>query len=190
MVRPKRSPFHNIVFLVTAAYGHYPNGGVHNGIDLAPPNSAITGDVIIYSIVNSGYVFQTGYNESMGNFVRFKDNESNAAFTFMHLKDNSITVSVGDTLNLQTPLGIMGSTGNSTAPHLHIEERIMTGIVSPSEYVNSERTDPSVYLGIKNVYYGEEYIEYYYADNIPPEPPVYLIGKSDFKWALFKRKIN
>lgn len=185
-VRPRRSPFHNITFVVTAQYGHYPNGKEHRGIDLAPLSSLETGNTRVYSIVE-GYVFQVGFNNpSMGNFVRIKDNSSDYAFTYMHLKDNSITVSEGDTINLQSIVGIEGTTGTSTGIHLHVEARLVEGEATPTKYINASRTNPADYMGIKNVWYGEEYIEYYYADDIPPEPskPIKLY-KGKFPWAIF-----
>lgn len=190
-VRPTNSPFHNIEWLVTEPYGTYDNGGTHNGMDLTqyPYNSSDL-TIPVYSICNNGYVFQTGYNESMGNFVRFKDNESNYAFTYMHLVNNSIVVKAGDTINYGSKIGIMGSTGNSTAPHLHIEARVMNTEPTPNNYVNSPRTSPSDYLGIVNLSYRQLWRVYYWEYGDTPTPPIKPIKfiKSKFNWAIFGKR--
>lgn len=185
MVRPKYAPFHNLIFLVTEPYGTYDNGGDHRGTDLAPYSSQDDGNVPVYSIVSNGYVISTGYEATMGNYVTFKDNNSNYAFRYMHLKDGSINVKSGDTLNLSTRIGIMGETGTAYGRHLHVEARIMTG----GSYEGSPRTNPNEYMGIKNVSYKTEFIEYYYEYESPPidnQPIRNKEGK--FKWALIKNK--
>ncbi|HBV06264.1 MAG TPA: hypothetical protein DEF01_05930 [Gemmatimonadetes bacterium] len=51
-----------------------------------------------------------------------------------HLKKGSVSVSLGDTVSLQQILGLMGSSGCSTHPHLHLELRSSTGqVLDPFE---------------------------------------------------------
>ncbi len=42
---------------------------------------------------------------------------------YLHLKNGSVTVAVGDRVRCGDVLGLVGSSGNSTAPHLHFEVR-------------------------------------------------------------------
>jgi murein DD-endopeptidase MepM/ murein hydrolase activator NlpD/ribosomal protein L27 len=44
-----------------------------------------------------------------------------------HLKRNSVVVNVGDIVNAGTVLGVVGSSGCSTAPHLHLETKDQNG---------------------------------------------------------------
>ena len=65
----------------------------------------------------------TGY----GNYVVLEhigDDGSTFYTLYGHLTNGSIQVAVGETVEQGRVLGIMGSTGNSTGPHLHFEVRL------------------------------------------------------------------
>lgn len=188
-IRPKNSPFHNLQWLVTEPYGTYDNGGTHNGMDLTQyPYNSNDSTIPVYSICNSGVIISTGKDSSRGNYVIFKDNESNYAFTYMHLVDNSIVVNAGDSINYGSKLGIMGSTGDSTALHLHVEARLMNTEPTYTNYMNSPRTSPSDYLGVVNLSYRQLWRVYYWEYGDTPTPPIKFI-KSKFNWAIYgKRK--
>lgn len=66
---------------------------------------------------------QCALNSHAANFVVILQNDGLYAFYF-HLKKNSLTKrSVGDRVAAGDYLGLIGSSGNSTAPHLHFELR-------------------------------------------------------------------
>ena len=48
---------------------------------------------------------------------------------------NSINVSVGSSVTTDTVIGTVGSTGNSTGPHLHLEIRINGVAYNPQNYL-------------------------------------------------------
>lgn len=186
-IKPKNSPFHNLEWIISEPYGNYDSGGVHRGIDLVQyPYNDKDFTIPVYSISNNALVFQTGYNASMGNFVRFKEVNSNNAFTYMHLMDNSINVKVGDKITFSSRLGIMGTTGNSTGLHLHIEMRTMNGS-TPSDYVNSPLSNPADFLGVVNKSYRNYWVVYYWEYN-SPNPPIKWNKNSHFKWSLYRHK--
>lgn len=65
----------------------------------------------------------TGY----GNYVVLEhigDDGSTFYTLYGHLTNGSIQVTVGEKVEQGRVLGIMGSTGNSTGPHLHFEVRL------------------------------------------------------------------
>lgn len=107
--------------------------GFHTGIDLVGNNTNV------YSVSDGKVIMAKNYG-AYGNAVKIKD-ESGKIFLYAHLK--SIAVKVGQTVNRATKIGVMGNTGNSTGPHLHIEMR-----TSNDKY--GEVEDIATYMGIPN----------------------------------------
>ena len=118
-------------------YGAY---DYHTGIDISTGWGngwpAISGQKIVAS--NSGVVTKaigyysdyTGYG--YGNYVII-DHGNNNFSLYGHCK--SISVKVGDVVTQGQKIGTVGSTGNSTGPHLHFEIRINGSAVDPKPYV-------------------------------------------------------
>ncbi|HYM58283.1 MAG TPA: M23 family metallopeptidase [Solirubrobacteraceae bacterium] len=66
-------------------------------------------------------VFWRAYQaEGAGHYVVVRADDGRD-LVFMHLKDGSITVDKDDTVVAGQPFAQVGSTGSSTAPHLHLE---------------------------------------------------------------------
>lgn len=86
----------------------------HTGLDFAAPYGAS-----IMSIAN-GVVTSTGYDGSYGNqtIVTLEDGTE-----IWYCHQASFLVSPGDTVRGGEVIGTVGSTGNSTGPHVHIEVR-------------------------------------------------------------------
>lgn len=87
---------------------------VHTGLDFA----ASYGAPVLS--VTSGVVTSVGYEGSYGNQV-VVTSEDGEEFWYCHL--SGYAVSVGDTVRAGDTLGYVGSTGNSTGSHLHLEVR-------------------------------------------------------------------
>ena len=114
---------------VTSKYGWrvHPISGVrkfHAGTDIG----IASGKPTVAS--KSGTISQTGFHNSMGNYVFLDCGEYRVKY--MHL--SKITVNVGDKLKRGDKVGEIGSTGGSTGPHCHWE------IVRISD---GESTDPA-----------------------------------------------
>jgi len=65
-----------------------------------------------------------------GNYVRI-DHPDGSATYYGHMKQWSVAVATGDEVTCGTPLGQVGSSGNSTGPHLHFEPRVGGTAVDP-----------------------------------------------------------
>ncbi|HEX7810242.1 MAG TPA: M23 family metallopeptidase [Thermoanaerobaculia bacterium] len=57
------------------------------------------------------------------NYIVLRHNDDQVT-QYAHLRRNSITAQVGDTVTAGTQIGLVGSSGASTAPHIHFEARV------------------------------------------------------------------
>ncbi|MFC7221029.1 transglycosylase family protein [Streptomyces polyrhachis] len=88
--------------------------GYHTGVDF----SAASGTSV--HAIAAGTVVSAGWSGSYGNEVVLKHADGRYS-QYAHL--SSLSVSAGQTVGAGTQLGLSGSTGNSTGPHLHFEVR-------------------------------------------------------------------
>ncbi len=109
----------------------------HIGIDIAKGTaSTIQGATIVAS--NSGVVKTAIWNPSYGygNYVII-DHGGNNFTLYGHC--NTLLVGVGDTVAKGQAIATVGTTGNSTGPHLHFEIRLNSVAVDPLPYVQGTR---------------------------------------------------
>lgn len=102
---------------ITTAYrtpGSFWSAGFHTGSDFAVP----TGTPV--KAVTSGTVVSAGWNGSYGNAVVIHHDDGLYSL-YAHL--TSTDVSAGQKTAPGQQVGLSGSTGNSTGPHLHLEIR-------------------------------------------------------------------
>lgn len=86
----------------------------HTGLDFAAP----TGTPIV--AVANGRITETGYAGAYGNRT-IETLDDGTEIWYCH--QSAINVSVGDTITGGEHIGNIGSTGNTTGPHLHLEVR-------------------------------------------------------------------
>ena len=99
----------------------------HKGIDIGAP----TGAKIIAS--NGGKVVTSAYNANgYGNYVII-DHGGGKMTVYGHMSKRG--VSVGQSVTKAQQIGLVGSTGRSTGPHLHFEIRINGTAVNPMNYL-------------------------------------------------------
>ena len=123
------SPVNRVVF--SAKYGQ-PGGwasGYHTGIDFVIPTGTP-----VYA-VGPGTVVTAGYDSAYGNNVVIRHTDGRYT-QYAHL--SSLDVSAGQRVRGGKLIGLSGSTGNSTGPHLHFEARTAPGYGSD--------TNPLAYL--------------------------------------------
>lgn len=98
----------------------------HTGLDIASP----TGTPI--KVVASGTVTFASYKGSYGNIVKI--NHGNG-FETWYAHTNKMYVSEGQKVEAGQVIAEVGSTGNSTGSHLHLEIRINGEHVNPQNYL-------------------------------------------------------
>ncbi|MER7796217.1 M23 family metallopeptidase [Microbacterium sp. NPDC096154] len=100
-------------------------GSGHQGTDMV-----CAAGTPIYA-VTSGTVVTAGWSGAYGNLVTFTGNVNGSGVEVRNAHMSSIAVSPGQTVQAGQVIGYVGSTGRSTANHLHIEVRINGGLVDP-----------------------------------------------------------
>lgn len=116
--------------------------GAHTGMDIvciskaSPKICAVASGTVVVAKAGS-----TGY----GNYVviqHLSDDGKRFYTLYGHMVDGSIAVAEGSEVKVGQVLGIMGSTGNSTGPHLHFEVRLndntSSNAVNPYPYLFGE----------------------------------------------------
>jgi murein DD-endopeptidase MepM/ murein hydrolase activator NlpD len=118
-------PFGPSTYWFEPPYGSYPH--FHTGIDLVAPfgTPVLAADDGVVALVGSS---SSGY----GNYVVIA-HSGGLNTLYGHLSTS--LVKVGQTVTQGTPVGLEGSTGNSTGAHLHFELRINQSPVNPAPYL-------------------------------------------------------
>lgn len=99
----------------------------HPGVDLA----AEIGDTI--KPMKAGVVIQTKYEkDGYGNTILIAHNQGMTT-RYAHL--SKIEVKEGDKVDLNTTIGLVGITGRTTGPHLHLEVRTFGLPQNPLNYI-------------------------------------------------------
>lgn len=109
---------------------------IHPGIDVGrntDPEKAIDGAAIVAS--GDGTVIYTGYRGAYGYTVMI-DHGNGLVTLYAHQQGGGIKVSEGQRVSKGERIGTVGSSGNSTGPHLHYETRVNGAPVDPMKYVS------------------------------------------------------
>lgn len=109
----------------SCSYGGYRG---HVGVDLTM--SGAYGKPIYASA--GGTVISAGWSGGYGKMVKIR--HSNGYVTY-YAHCSALLVSVGETVSQGQQIARIGSTGNSTGPHLHFELRINGSPVNPMKYI-------------------------------------------------------
>ncbi|WIB25506.1 M23 family metallopeptidase [Curtobacterium sp. MCSS17_015] len=106
----------------------------HQGVDFAPGAGTPIG------VVADGTVIKVQANDgAFGNDVWVEHDVDGKKFVsvYGHMLDNSFEVVQGQQVKVGDVLGLVGSTGNSTGPHLHLEIRIDGVPVDPLAWLEA-----------------------------------------------------
>ncbi|ACB85760.1 murein hydrolase activator EnvC family protein [Natranaerobius thermophilus] len=131
------SPFGNRTHPITG------RESFHSGLDIGiahhrwPGSNQYQGNPVNAVSADSGVVIYAGImgslNSGYGRIV-IVDHGGGYSTWYAHL--NSILVSEGEEVSRGQPVGLIGSTGSSTGPHLHFEVRKNDNPQNPLEYLN------------------------------------------------------
>ncbi len=115
---------------VSSPYGYRNLGGreFHPGIDLSAPYGST-----IYA-TGTGVVVYSGWKNGYGNFIEI-DHGNGYLTRYGHA--SRLLVSVGDSINKNQEIGLVGCTGRCTGPHVHYEVLF-----------NGKRKNPATYLAL------------------------------------------
>ena len=115
---------------VSSEFGYrncpYHGRELHSGLDMAAP----TGTPIRAAL--SGTVTKSTYTSSYGNYTMI-DHGNGLTTAYAHQSQR--LVAVGDQVEAGDVIGLVGSTGNSTGPHLHLEVRVNGELQNPRYYL-------------------------------------------------------
>ena len=104
--------------------------GIHEGVDLGAPEGTpvlASGDAVVAS---------AGPRDRYGNLVEL-DHGMGIHTRYAHL--SRVLVTPGDKVLRGTPIGLLGTTGRSTGPHLHYEVRMGEQPTNPMKFITAGR---------------------------------------------------
>ena len=124
----------------TSAYG-VRFGQLHAGIDLA------TVEGTPYKAIHAGKVTAAGHNGGYGYAITVQQSDGTE---IIYAHSRRLLVKVGDTVQAGQPIGLVGNTGYSYGPHLHIEIHVNVEPTDPIPLLRANGVD--VKLKIESVY--------------------------------------
>jgi murein DD-endopeptidase MepM/ murein hydrolase activator NlpD len=110
---------------INSPYG-YRWGSFHNGLDIGGGTGSS------YCAAASGKVVSAGWAGGYGNMILI-DHGNGVMTRYAH--SSKLLVSVGQQVEQGQRIGLVGSTGHATGPHLHFEVIINGSTVNPSVYL-------------------------------------------------------
>ena len=125
-------------------------GKPHLGVDIAPYYQYKDDTFLIIAPVK-GEVVYAGNNKAMGNMIAilFTEGDIQMLHILCHLSSIKSDVKKGVGVEKGSTLGVMGSTGNSTATHLHYQVEIPGNNPTPTHWWiegNWQTIDPKKFL--------------------------------------------
>ena len=117
--------------ITTGYYGYSGHTGVDFAINSGTEILAVKDGTVIISDAKKNSV---GKYKSYGEYIVI-DHHDGTMTLYAHGLPNSRKVNVGDEVKAGQVIMLVGTTGNSTGPHLHFEVRINGKCVNPTEYL-------------------------------------------------------
>ncbi|MCZ4498840.1 MAG: peptidase [Marmoricola sp.] len=106
----------------------------HTGLDFAAPSGTTIRSV------TAGRVIEVGYDGRYGNKTVVL---TRGGTELWYCHQRSVAVTVGERVHAGEPIGAVGSTGNVTGPHLHLEVRpVPDRPVDPDRWLQRQGVSP------------------------------------------------
>lgn len=111
---------------VTSQYSYRDNGEMHRALDFGVKEfvgeNGKQGELNLYP-VHDGRVMRIEHNanSSTGLAVWYEFQEAGSTYSVVYMHMNDIFVNVGDKITKNTPLGVVGDTGNANGLHIHMQ---------------------------------------------------------------------
>jgi len=122
---------------ISSNYGQR-GGEFHRGVDIASPLGSRLDAPVSGKVIKAGDAKANGMHWSYGNLVVVQD-DSGVKHIMAHM--DKVVAKIGDYVQAGTQIGTVGSTGNSTGPHVHYEQNTANGkLIDPTAYVNQVRS--------------------------------------------------
>jgi murein DD-endopeptidase MepM/ murein hydrolase activator NlpD len=99
---------------------------LHTGLDIG----AAAGTNVLAA--NSGTVIKAGWNNSYGNVVMI---DHGGGIVTLYAHNSKLLVKTGDVVTKGQVISLVGSTGNSTGPHIHFEVRVNGEYQNPRNWL-------------------------------------------------------
>lgn len=112
--------------IITSAFAAGRAGSPHHGIDIA----CDSGSPILAA--HSGTVITAGWQNSIYGYAVLIDHGNGWQTHYAHC--SKVLVKPGDTVRQGQKIALVGSTGNSTGPHLHLELKKDGVYLNPAQY--------------------------------------------------------
>jgi murein DD-endopeptidase MepM/ murein hydrolase activator NlpD len=101
----------------------------HSGLDI----DGQKGDIVVAPA--NGVISKAGWQGGYGNLIEI-DHGNGLTTRYGHL--SKVDVQVGDSVQRSQQIGLVGSTGRSTGPHLHYELRLNDKAINPRRFLPPE----------------------------------------------------
>lgn len=115
---------------VSSPFYRNSDGSYHGALDLCTYGGTYGKNI---SAAESGKVITASYHWSYGNYVVI-DHGNGLSTLYAHC--SSLAVSSGQSVSKGQTIAYVGSTGNSSGPHLHFEVRVNGSRVNPAGYIS------------------------------------------------------
>jgi murein DD-endopeptidase MepM/ murein hydrolase activator NlpD len=112
---------------ISRGFGHGDTSPLHFGVDIV----AARGTPVVAA--SKGTVTYAGWDEELGNMVIL---QHAGGYTTTYGHNDVLLVSSGDEVNEGDVIAKVGSTGHSSAPHLHFEIRFAESPLDPKEFLD------------------------------------------------------
>ena len=102
----------------------------HNGVDIVGETSGVIDGAPVYAALD-GTVAETGYDAKLGNYVLLRHEDG---LETLYAACREVCAAAGDEVARGETIALVGSTGQSTGPHLHFEVRQDGTAQDPLDY--------------------------------------------------------